>query len=305
VERTVGEIPSFTVSDEEVAAGRLSEGQIEAACAAFRAAGAIRVHRAIPSDLLGELDRHYRRRYGVELSSTVKADLRPLFTVDLEGPFNRPSFYANPFFFPIIERLLGKDCILGACSSVVSFPGAPAQFIHRDSDSLYGDYSFDVGLPPYALTVLMPLVDATEETGSTEVWPESHKEPSLEKVLTSSPLHPLVPRGSVMLTDSRVVHRGAQNRSTSVRPLVYNSYHRHWFRDYGGYEHRPPVAMNPLEFSRVPVEHRQLFSWRFDRYWKIRVQRGAERVARDLVPAEVLSGLQGMWRRLRSKGTSP
>lgn len=300
MERTDDEIPSFTISDQEAARGALDEATIQGACAAFRESGAIRLHRAVPLGMHAELDGHYRRRYARELAGTTKADLRPLFTVDVEGPFNRPAFYANPLVYPIIARLLGSDCILGACSSVVSFPGAPAQFTHRDSESLYGDYTFDVGLPPYALTVLLPLVDANEETGSTEVWPASHKEPSLEKVCARPPLHPLVPKGSVMLTDSRVVHRGAANRSSAtIRPIVYCSYHRHWFRDYGGYEHRPPIAMSPIDFSKVPPEHRHLFDWRFDRYWKIRVRRQAERVARDLFPERVIEGARAAWRRLR------
>lgn len=297
--RTDDEIPSFTVSDQERERGTLDEPTIQAACAAFREAGAIRLHRAVPLGMHEELDARYRERYARELAGTTKADLRPLFTVDVEGPFNRPAFYANPFVYPIVARLLGTDCILGACSSVVSFPGAPAQFTHRDSESLYADYAFDVGLPPYALTVLLPLVDANEETGSTEVWPRSHKEPSLERVIASPPVHPHVPRGSVMMTDSRVVHRGAANRSRTIRPLVYCSYHRHWFRDYGGYEHRPPIAMSPLDFSRVPPEHRHLFAWRFDRYLKIRARRQVERIARDLVPEGVIAGVRDAWRRLR------
>lgn len=300
MERIEDEVPSFTISDREHAAGALDEATIAAACAAFREAGAIRIHRAIPLDLHAELDAHYRRRYAKEIAGTTKEDRRPLFTVDVEGPFNRPAFYANPFVYPLVQRLLGQDCILGACSTVISFPGAPAQFTHRDSDSLYGDYTFDVPLPPYALTVLMPLVDADEETGSTEVWPQSHKEPSLEKVIARAPVHPLVPKGSVMMTDSRVVHRGAANRSANTaRPLVYCSYHRHWFRDYGGYESRPPIAMSPLDFSKVPVEHRHLFAWRFDPYWKIRVRRQAERVARDLGAEGLLAGVQDAFRRLR------
>jgi hypothetical protein len=283
------EIPTITFSDEETARQTPAERTIVEAVDAFRSAGALRLHRAFPAEVLDALDEHYRKRYSLELRSTKKKDRRPLFTVDVEGPFNTPAFYANPLFFPIVERLLGQDCILGACSSVVSFPGAPSQHTHRDSLSLFGDYAYDVALPPYALTVLMPLVDATIERGSTEVWPETHREPVLARAIERSPVHPTVPRGSVMMTDSRVVHRGAENRSNDARPLIYNSYHRHWFRDYFGYGDRPPVAMSPFEYAKVPRHYRRLFSWRFDRYWKVRLTRQADRVVRNVVPAPLLS----------------
>ena len=291
--------PAITFSDEETRAQEPTEHTIEAACTLFRATGMLRLHRAIPLSILDELDAHYRERYSSELGSTTKEDRRPLFTVDVEGPFNRPTFYANPLFFPILQRLLGKDCILGACSSVVSFPGAPPQFTHRDSPSLFGDYAFDAPLPPYSLTVLMPLVDANAQTGSTEGWTKTHRESVLEKALAGTPVPLPVPRGSVMMTDGRVVHRGAENRSSRVRPLLYNSYHRHWFRDYSGYEHRPPLAISALEFSKVPEEYRQLFSWRFERYWKMRLKRRAHRVVQDVVPDRVLTPLKRVWDRVR------
>ena len=297
----VPEVPSVTFDDDELARGTPREATVMAACALFRTAGALRLHRAVPLALHAELDAHYRSRYAWELAGTSKDDRRPLFTVDLEGPFGRRAFYANPLILPIIERLLGADCILGALSSVVSFPGAAAQFTHRDSPSLFDDYAFDVNLPPYALTLLLPLIDADETTGSTEVWPGSHNEPDLQRVTERAPIHPVVPRGSVMLTDSRVVHRGAQNRSELVRPLVYMSFHRHWFRDYGGYEARPPIAISPLVFSKVSAEHRRLFAWRFDPYWKIRVKRQAKRVARELVPAPLRTPFQKALRRVLNR----
>ena len=286
------DVPTLTIADHEARSQKLEPSTVDEALRLFREGGALRLHRAIPLEFLDELDGHYRKRYWSELESTDKEDRRPLFTVDVEGPFARPQFYANPLVFPIIERLLGDDCILGACSSVVSFPGAPDQFTHRDSDSLFGDFAYDVKLPPYALTVLMPLVDADAETGSTEVWPTTQHEPDFEKAKATPPVHPVVPRGSIMMTDSRVVHRGARNRSERVRPLVYCSYHRHWFRDYGGYETRPPISINPIEYVRVPREYRRLFSWGFDRYLKIRVKRGARRVALDVLPQRVLLPLK-------------
>ncbi len=292
-------VPGIEFSDPEILAGAPAPETVERAVATFREQGMLRCDRAIPLAYLDEIDQHYRARYRAELGSTSKPDRRPLFTVDVEGPFNRPAFYANPLLFPIVVRLLGEDCILGACSSVVSFPGAPDQFIHRDSPSLYGDYGLERGLPPYALTILMPLVDANDETGSTEVWPTTHLDPDQEHATTRPSVRPVVVRGSVLLTDSRVVHRGAANRAQIVRPLVYLSYHRHWFRDFGGYENRPPIAITSSELARVPAAHKHLFEWRFDRYATMQLKARARRLAAEVVPEPLRASVTSAYRRLR------
>jgi len=120
----------------------------------------------------------------------------------------------------------------------------------------------------------------------------------LAKALEGQPAHPEVPRGSVLMTDSRVVHRGAQNLSDDKRPLVYNSYHRHWFRDYFGYNDRPPVAMSPLDYAKVPQRLRRLFAWRFDRHWKVRLTRQADRLVRTVVPLQVATRFGRAWERV-------
>jgi len=297
------EIPTITCSDEERNAKTLRPETVQKAAAMFRESGFLRIHNAIPLDYVDEMHSRFLKRYDEELEKTSRPDRRPLYTVDLEGPFNNPIFYANPMFYPIIEELLGKDCIVGACSVVLSFPGAPDQFTHRDTPSLFGDFNYDVHLPTYALTVLMPLVDANLETGSTEVWPKTHLNPNFEKALQEvEPIHPVVPRGSVMMTDSRVIHRGARNRSERIRPLVYNSYHRHWFRDFDGYASRPPIAIDPIRFRQVPEEYKHLFRWRFDQYFKMRIERGAKRIVRDAVPQPIRKPLRAAWLKLKGKG---
>lgn len=254
-----GSFPTVTFDPDAPAASAATLEKIEGAVALFREHGAVRLHGVFQRPFVDELLQHYRARYRLELLRTSKDDRRPLFTVDLSGPFARPAYYAHPIIFPIVERLLGTDCALGACSTVISFPGAPQQFIHRDSPSLFGDFAHDVRLPPYALTVLMPLVDANALTGSTRVWPGSHRVPDLQQAQALPSESPDVPFGSALMTDSRVVHCGSPNVSDRVRPLLYNSYHRGWFRDWGGYEQRPPVNLAAAVRRTVPERHASLF----------------------------------------------
>lgn len=252
-------VPTLALSASERAAGTPGTATVDAAAELFAAHGVLLVRDLLGAEQLRALERRYRSRYRVELSRPDMGDRRRLFTIDVEGPFAQAGFYANPLLFPVIQRALGLDCILGACSSVVSWPGAPAQTVHRDSESLYGDFSVDVRLPSYALTVLMPLVRADERTGSTRVWPGTHRVADFEAARTMPSVAEVVEPGSALMTDSRLLHGGDPNRSERLRPLLYLTYHRAWFRDFGGYEKRPPVNVPWRSRLALVPEHRHLF----------------------------------------------
>jgi ectoine hydroxylase-related dioxygenase (phytanoyl-CoA dioxygenase family) len=103
-------------------------------------------------------------------------------------------------------------------------------------------------LPPYALNVFIPLDRVTEELGPTELWLKSHKESTAKeimKVLSTSTddnddhtnndpiIGPTLSRGSVLMYDYRICHRGTRNLSdTSVRPMLYLMYARPWFQEH-------------------------------------------------------------------------
>lgn len=251
--------PTVGFDPSEVAAARPSLAKVDLACSLFETHGAVRLLDVFARGFLDELRAYFLHRHRAELSGTTKPDRRPLYTVDMSGPPGRPEYYANPLLLPIVRRLLGDDVVLGAVSAVLSFPGAPQQFVHRDSPSLFDNFSIDLELPAYALTVLMPMVDANTETGSTRVWPGSHRVANLEQAKQMLSESPDVPYGSVLMTDSRVVHCGSPNRSQRVRPLLYNTYHRSWFRDWGGYQHRPSVSIGRRARLQVPEQFAHMF----------------------------------------------
>jgi len=110
-----------------------------------------------------------------------------------------------------------------------------------------------------ALSLDIPLVDINEETGTTRVWPGTHREfragvgPFFE-------MDPVIPRGSVLLIDYRLFHGGTQNRSPAPRPILYNVYARPWYRDSRNYRKQPPLVISPDELARVRDEHKVLFT---------------------------------------------
>lgn len=272
-------IPSITFSDEERDSGAPNKAHIAEAAKLFTEHGFVRLENVYSPAFLQKLDTHYKKRYKNFLHSTNWRDRRPLFTVDVEGPFNDPAFYASPLVVPFMQHFLEKDYILAAMSSVASFPGAPDQHLHRDALPIFGkDYTFDVNVPPYSITTLIPLVDCTLETGCTKVWPGSHKCKNAEEADKISSIDPEVRTGSILVTDSRLVHRGGANHSDRMRPLLYMTFHRNWFRDFWGYENRPPVNISDSELKKVPDRYQHMFNWTKDRYKHIRAKNTLRRI---------------------------
>jgi len=141
--------------------------------------------------------------------------------------------------------------------AVVSHPGAEDQHVHSDGGSLFGDSPLEPLLPPYAITVIVPLVDMNSETGTTRVWPGSHRM-TKEDLDHADPDDPVVSKGSILLMDYRLQHGGLANRSTGPRPILSLVFARPWFRDVVNFEKQPPLAYSLLRRRRMPPELREL-----------------------------------------------
>jgi hypothetical protein len=141
---------------------------------------------------------------------------------------------ANPFAIDVLDRIVGPDAILKRAASDTALPRAAFQNIHRD---LHGD------IPTVQVTLNVPLVDCTDDNAPLEVWPRSHLHrpddpsasysPTVEtwtkeetaryaRALPSTRL--LVPRGTLILRDTRLLHRGTPNRSDQPRPMLSLTY---------------------------------------------------------------------------------
>ncbi len=281
------DISVIQVSEQERQAGVLRPETLQSALSQFEKYGYLKVEGLFAQQDIETWHEEYKNRYKSFLTATNKKDKRPLFTVDITGPFNNETLLVNPLLEEFFSTLLGKDFIVGAVSSVLSFPGAPDQHLHRDATPLFsGDHhenDGDSSLPPYSITMLVPLVDATHETGCTRVWPGSHRIVGREAGLAVGSLDPEVETGAVLLTDGRVLHRGAANISDRLRPLAYMTYHRSWYRDYWGYERRMPIRLGGADYRKMPPHLQTRFSWIRDRYRRIR----AKYAVRRMLPAAV------------------
>lgn len=192
-----------------------------------------------------------------------------------EGPFLEPKFYANPILRDIMVSLLGTSHCIGSLETVVSRPGSSQQHQHIDGplrfdraigkkkQAYHGDLS---DLPPYAVTLCVPLCDVNEGNGPTAICPGSHRTalrarlPSESQVLREFPVEYMVGDfGRSFLFDYRTFHCGMPNMTREVRPILMFVFTRSWFRDPNLTEVAPSVVISKRDLARVPERYRPLF----------------------------------------------
>ncbi|MDX2271928.1 MAG: phytanoyl-CoA dioxygenase family protein [Cyanobacteriota bacterium] len=262
-------ILTLAPSAEEHAQQAFSEATLLQAYKSFSESGGLVLEEVFSVVLIERLYDHFVENYRSYFEDKSYADAllvghkRLMITVDLVEPFHDPLVYANPWVYPLIQKILGAKFILNGFGAVIALPGSHSQHIHRDLSSLFLDDMADAIVPCYALNVIIPLVDLTERNGTTRIWPGSHTryDQSVEKLSKTLEFQdPLLKRGSCLLIDYRLIHSGLGNTSGEVRPIFYNTYSRPWFRDPVNYKKQPGVMISAEALSRVPKIYQDLFA---------------------------------------------
>lgn len=242
---------------------------LEDAAACVRRHGVIVIREAIPTDAVTAVLEDFKVRHDVHMAPgqkklfrTFQSDpLRAQVPIAIDGPVANPAFFAPPSVLALARKLMGEDLIVGEMGVVISHPGAGPQETHRDSNFLFGGLDMEIDLPPFAMTALIPLLDVTLDMGPTEFWPGSHRLRDEAAASAKPPRRMALGAGSVVLLDSRALHRGGANLSGPVRPTAYFSFHRSWYQESLGYEEKPQVRVTPAMLQRLPEAYRPLFAW--------------------------------------------
>lgn len=241
--------------------------------------GAVVFENLFSRPLLNQLRRHVERRLksGQLRKHGMVRDIAGRYAalVPFEGPFLKPAFYANPMLREILNGLLGANHCIGSLEVVVAVPGALGQHQHIDGpirfdQSVGGStqrYAGDLAdLPPYAVTLCVPLCDVNEDNGPTAIWRGSHRSalrarpPSLSEVAEKFPVEDMVGDfGRSFLFDFRVFHGGRPNYSREERPVLMFVFTRSWYRDPNLAEVAPSIILSPRNYKRVPERFRHLF----------------------------------------------
>lgn len=260
-------IPTLVISAQERAEGRFGDHNFRGIYEDFRRSGCLLVKGAYHQQKLEHLHALYLEKYeGFHQEEAAQNALevgnrRRLVTVTLEGAFNDPEIYANPFILNLVQLFTNRDAVLGSFGTVVSLPGAEDQGVHADHPPLFDDEEFDLRVPPFAILMGCPLIEMNDFHGTTAVWPGSHALSRADAKERCSCVLPVVEVGDALMMDYRILHAGSANRSEVNRPVLYYYYARPWFRDCVNYLQQNAIDICESELQRVPAHLRYLFAY--------------------------------------------
>ena len=235
--------------------------------------GCLLLKEVFPAEIVNQLQQTLLSKYKDYLnaqdhSDTLKVgDKRTMLTLTIEDIFSHTDIYANPYIYPIIGHLLNHKFVLNSFGSVISLAGAEDQHIHRDHPNIFEESQIQAEgknllsyMPPFAITVLIPLTPLNQKTGTTRMWPGSHLKAN-EDAGKKPAAYPETEIGDCILMDYRILHNGMANKSDKVRSLVYAVYSSPWFRDASNFNNQDPLVISESAYNEVPEQFLHLFRW--------------------------------------------
>lgn len=151
--------------------------------------------------------------------------------------------FTSPIFDEIATIIIQLIKLISPCidfryywGAIPSLAGAGPTSLHRDIYSIVNTTQgenldqLDVNLPPYYLTVLMPLVKITEENGPTQFIKGSHLKLIVDEH-NKERYTPLPAPGDILIFDGRILHRGLANQSNQERIIAYMTFVANWYHD--------------------------------------------------------------------------
>lgn len=229
----------------------------------FSQAGCLQVANFLPENTVRCLMEELYKFCEANKSSSTKVlvgEKRHMFPVPVTGAFSNRELFASAELRSFFTRTLGKNFLLNCLVCVKSEPGAPKQHVHRDYEGLFG-HAVDYFSPSFAINLFIPLVPLDEQSGTTRVWPYSHRKADFD---AEKPDHsfvdPCLPLGSALLLDYRVMHRGMDNHSSTDRPVLCLAFSRDWFVDRRNFNQANPLHIDAEVYNAMPLKDRELFS---------------------------------------------
>jgi ectoine hydroxylase-related dioxygenase (phytanoyl-CoA dioxygenase family) len=258
--------PRLGLNADEQARQRLDADTLALAAELFQAHGVLQIDHLFPAERVQALQQTFATLYADQFHAGDHPDAlqlghkRYMLTVDMDRVEGAAALAASEQLLPMVQAILGEDCVLGAYTAAVSLPGSRDQRLHKDHPPLFPDTEWHHTLPSFALQLMVPLVPLTALNGTTRVYKGTHRVHSDEA--EQQAFHdPLLPLGSGLLLDYRCLHRGLANRSEQVRPILTLVFNRPWFRDTRNYGQQPPLRFSTALLDAAPRRLRALLKW--------------------------------------------
>jgi ectoine hydroxylase-related dioxygenase (phytanoyl-CoA dioxygenase family) len=193
----------------------------------------------LAAELLDDLDRLERElaigpgTNGFEGRATVR-----IYNLLAHGPLYQ-QVPLHPVVLPIVDAVLGHQCLLSSLSSVAIGPGEVAQPIHADDQVM--------PLPkPHVATVansMWALTDFTEDNGATRLIPGSHlSDRSPDYGAHYDSIAAEMPAGSILVWHGSLWHGGGANRTDRRRVGLAVNYCAGWVRQQENQQLGIPLA---------------------------------------------------------------
>jgi ectoine hydroxylase-related dioxygenase (phytanoyl-CoA dioxygenase family) len=235
---------TITPSPQELKAGKLSPAHVEQAVAAIRADGYVVLEDVVSHahlDILRErMDEDSQKLIDREKwggAGQIKGHLQqgpPPF-----APYVFADVVANPFVVQVTRELLGEGLYNSFYNGNTNSPGSALQPLHRDGTHLWP--KLEVAHPTASVVVNISPMDVSEENGAVELWPGSHLEiaPTSGGVdeATEAARRKVVPpvrgcakKGSALIRDIRLWHRGVPNPSDRPRHMIAMIHNVRWLQ---------------------------------------------------------------------------
>src|SRR5438552_5399737 len=161
----------MSLSDAERRDGALKPETVHLAVQQVLNNGYVLFEGVLPRTLVSQMYDAFTRTFNAYIAKTDpnRGANRYQMHVPFEPPFNDERIITSPFVLPIVEALVGEDCICHYFASDTPLPGSAYQDAHADIFPLFPETA--MVMPPYSIVVNIPLVDFREDNGPLEIWP--------------------------------------------------------------------------------------------------------------------------------------
>ena len=164
-------------------------------------------------------------------------------------------FCHNERLLPLMQLLLGHNCILASLNGLTMTPGGTTQGLHIDqNESIPGNVLY--------INALHCLDDFTIENGCTRVVPGSHDRIWRSRemdhaALEKETVYLEAPAGSLIAYNGGLFHAGSQNRTDKPRRAIHAFFCRPWCRPQWDYTR----SLTPDVVATMSAEQKRLFGF--------------------------------------------